>query len=155
MVKSIALMLALVASPAAHPLHSSYTEIARDERSGTLTVSVRLFADDFGAMLDSLRGTSAFRTLTPEQVARAYFNRSFSLSTGTTAVQLEWDGMTTVGGLTLIRVRSVGPVKDRLQIRNALMFDRFSDQVSIVRWTGTRGARTIVLSARAPEAVVD
>lgn len=154
MVKSLARMLMLV-SPVAHPLHSSYTEIARDERSGTLTVSIRLFADDFGAMLDSLGRTPAFHTLTPDQVARAYFNRSFSLSSGSNPVQLEWDGMRTLDGLTWIRARSLVPVKDRLRIRNALMFDRFSDQVSIVRWTGARGARTIVLSARAPEVAVD
>ena len=71
-------------------------------------------------------------------------------------MELEWAGMRIVDGLAWLSVRSKAPVTNRkLRIRNALMFDRFSDQVSIVRWTGRHGARTVVLSARTPEALVE
>jgi hypothetical protein len=35
------------------------------------------------------------------------------------------------------------------------MFDRFADQISIVRWQRGSGTRTLVLSARAPVAQLD
>ena len=161
MVKRIAMALGLIAvllgatRVDAHPLHTSFTDVTRDER-GVISISVRLFADDFGAMLDSLRAIPAFRNLTADQVAQAYFRRSFLVSSGATAIEFLWEGMRTVDGLTWLTVRSVAPSPNgRLRIRNSLMFDRFHDQVSIVRWNGRRGARTVVLSARTPEAMVE
>ena len=148
--------LAGAARVEAHPLHTSFTDVTRDEKSGVVKISVRLFADDFGAMLDSLRAIPAFRNLTAEQVAHAYFKRSFTLSSGAGTIELMWDGMRTVDGLTWINARSTAPVVNgQLRIRNTLMFDRFRDQVSIVRWTGRGSARTAVLSARVPEVLVD
>jgi hypothetical protein len=69
--------------------------------------------------------------------------------------------MRTQDGLTWLCARSVAPVPPgRMRLRNTLMFDRFLDQISVVRWdrgTGTRGskARTLILSARAPEGQLD
>lgn len=160
MVKSVttlcvALMLAVARPGDAHPLHSSFTEIAR-ERGGTITMSIRLFADDFGATLDSLRART--RGAPGETVAREYFARSVVLTTADgKPVPLQWCGMRSQDGLTWLCARSVAPVPPgRLRVRNALMFDRFRDQISVVRWdrgSGTRGSetRTLVLSARAPE----
>ena len=158
MVKSIALGLVLMFSIAqsgdAHPLHSSFTEISR-ERGGTITMSIRLFADDFGVTLDSLgakgRGTST------ETVAREYFARSVFLTTADgKPIQLEWCGMRSQDGLTWLCARTMAPVPPgRLRLRNALMFDRFRDQISVVRWERATGTRTLVLSVRAPEALLD
>ena len=140
----------------AHPLHTSFTEVTRDETTGVVSISVRLFADDFGAMLDSLRAIPAFRNLTADQVAQAYFRRSFVLSSGAGPIELVWDGMRTVDGLTWLSARSKAPViNEKLRIRNTLMFDRFRDQVSIVRWSGRRGSRTAVLSARTLDVLLD
>jgi hypothetical protein len=155
LIGSLAILVA-AARVEAHPLHTSFTDVTRDASTGVVSVSVRLFADDFGAMIDSLRALPALRNLTTDQVAKAYFRRSFSLSSGDGPVELEWAGMRTVDGLAWISARSpVAVPKGKIRIRNSLMFDRFSDQVSIVRWNGRRGARTVVLSARTPEALVD
>lgn len=150
----LALMLTIVRRGDAHPLHSSFTDITR-ERGGTLTMTIRLFADDFEVAMDSLRAKA--RGVPGETVAREYFRRTVVLTTAEgRAVQLEWCGMRTQDGLTWLCARSVAPVAPgRLRVRNALMFDRFRDQVSVVRYDRGSGARTLVLSARAPEGQLD
>ena len=148
--------LAGAARVEAHPLHTSFTEVTRDRHTGVVSISVRLFADDFGAMLDSLRAIPAFRNLTADQVAQAYFRRSFGLSSGAGPIELVWDGMRTVDGLTWINARSAAPVVNgKLRIRNALMFDRFRDQVSIVRWMTGPVSKTVVLSRKADVATLN
>ena len=158
-VLGLALILTIVRSSEAHPLHSSFTEITR-ERGGTITMSIRLFADDFGVALDSLRANAPGAP--SANVAQEYFARSVVLtSTDGKPIQLEWCGMRSQDGLTWLCARSVTPVPSgRLRLRNALMFDRFRDQISVVRWdrgSGTQGSktRTLVLSARAPEGQLD
>ena len=164
MVKPIAALcltlLFTIARPGdAHPLHSSFTEITR-ERGGTIAISIRLFADDFGVALDSLRAKA--RGAPGETVAQEYFARSVVLSTADgKPIRLEWCGIRSQEGLTWLCARSVAPVSaGMLRLRNALMFDRFRDQISVIRWnrgSGTRGSetRTLVLSARAPEGKLD
>lgn len=149
--------LIVVAQPlTAHPLHTSFTEIAR-ERTGHVAISIRLFADDFGATLDSLSKLPAARGSAPDAVARAYFERSVALVDRSGAqVPLTWCGMSSTEGLTFLCARSVEPVSEKsLRFRNKLMFDRFSDQLSIVRWTEKSKVTTRVLSSRAPEATFD
>ena len=156
MVKSVtALCLALVLTFAtrgdAHPLHSSFTEITRD-RAGYVSISIRLFSDDYGATLDSLRKESGSSSL--ESVARQYFARAVTLmSADGKALPVVWCGMRSESGLTWLCARSTQPVPTGIiRVRNALMFDRFRDQISIIRWTGKTESRTIILSARIPEA---
>ena len=164
MVKSVvtlclALLLTIARPGDAHPLHSSFTEISR-ERGGTIAISIRLFSDDFGVAVDSLRANA--RGTPSETVVRDYFTRSVVLTTADgKPVQLEWCGMRSQDGLTWLCARSVTPLQPgRLRLRNVLMFDRFRDQISVVRWdrgSGTQGSktRTLVLSARAPEGQLD
>ena len=148
----VALLLAVTESGTAHPLHTSFTEISQD-RDGVVTMSIRLFADDFGATLDSLRKAGA---PSAEAAARLYLFRSVAVLVAGKAVPLTWCGMRSDSGLTWLCARSAQPVpRERLQVRNALMFDRFRDQISIVRWSGTSETRTLVLSARVPEAWVN
>jgi hypothetical protein len=47
--------------------------------------------------------------------------------------------------------RSTAPVAGAFRVRNALMFDRFADQISIIRWVQQKETRTLILSARVPE----
>lgn len=151
----VALLLAAPASGIAHPLHTSFTEIRRD-RAGMITMSIRLFADDFEATLDSLRSNSGAPSA--EFAAQQYLFRSVVLLTAGKAVPLTWCGMRSEGGLTWLCARSAKPVPSvPLRVRNGLMFDRFADQISIIRWDrGSAGqTRTMVLSARAPEGQLD
>ncbi len=140
----------------AHPLHTSFTEITRDRNSGRIVVSVRLFADDFGSALDAWRARPGAGSLTAEVAAQRYVEQSVWVSSAGKRVRLEWCGMRMADGLTWICVRSTESVRPgQLRLRNTLMFDRFADQIGIVRWTGRSGPRTLVLSANAPEAVLE
>lgn len=155
LVAPFVVLLLVAAQPGnAHPLHSSFTEITR-ERSGTLAISIRLFADDFGATLDSLRLQSTGSSL--ESVAQQYFVRRVTVQAPDgKPLQLVWCGMRSDGGLTWLCARSAQPVSaGHLRVRNGLMFDRFPDQISIIRWNGRTGTRTLVLSARVPEGRLD
>ena len=140
----------------AHPLHSSFTEIRRDRASGLIELSIRLFADDFAAKLAELH-RAAPPGESVQVTARRYFERSVVLASQSGApVPITWCGMRTDGALTWICARSAGRTPSgRLRLRNALMFDRFADQISIVRWMPGSRARTLVLSVRAPEALLD
>lgn len=133
----------------AHPLHSSYAEITR-ERNGAIAIQVRLFADDFGALLDSLRHSPGGQSL--ESVARQYVQRQLVIAADDSTVSTEWCGMRTEQNVTWVCVRTAKPIIGAFRVRNALMFDRFSDQISIIRWMGTKETRTLVLSSRIPEA---
>jgi hypothetical protein len=152
------LLVALLATDGmrSHPLHSSYTDVVRDARTGGLSLSVKLFADDFGVALDSLGLLPSARSMAREAVAQAYFERSVTVTKDGQPVRLAWCGMRTADGLTWVCARTVDPIpKGRLRIRNVLMFDRFQDQISIVRWTSMSRARTLVLTGRSPEAMLD
>jgi hypothetical protein len=136
-----------------HPLHSSYAEITR-ERNGTVDIQVRLFADDFGALLDSLRRSSGVQLL--ESVARQYVQRQLVLTMPNgTSIPMTWCGMRSDQNVIWVCVRSATAITGAFRVRNALMFDRFSDQISIIRWAGKKETRTLVLSARVPEARLD
>ena len=155
MVKPFALLFALLATDGvrAHPLHSSYTEVVRDAHAGGLSLSVKLFADDFGVALDSLSQSGG---MSREAAAQAYFERSVTVTSNGQVVRLAWCGMRTADGLTWLCARTLDPLPEgKLRIRNALMFDRFGDQISIVRWTSSSRTRTLVLTMRAPEAMLD
>lgn len=137
----------------AHPLHSSYAEIARD-RSGAVVMHVRLFADDFGALLDSLRSSSGAPSRDP--VARQYVQRQLALTSGDGAViPTTWCGMRSERNVVWVCVRTANPIVGAFRLRNALMFDRFTDQISIIRWTGRKETRTLILSARIPDALLE
>lgn len=149
----VALLLAAAQPVNAHPLHSSFTQITR-ERSGTLAISIRLFADDFGATLDSLRLKSRGSSL--ESVAQQYFARTVTLvAADGNPHALVWCGMRSEENVTWVCARTSEPVVGAFVIRNSMMFDRFSDQLSIITWTGRKETRTVILSARVLEARLD
>ena len=137
----------------AHPLHSSYAEVTR-ERTGAVVMQVRLFADDFGALLDSLRASSGGSSL--ELVARQYVQRQLVMTAADGAtIPTAWCGMRSEQNVVWVCVRTEKQIRGAFRLRNALMFDRFPDQISIIRWTGQKETRTLVLSARVPDALLN
>lgn len=137
----------------AHPLHSSYSEITR-ERGGEVVIRVRLFADDFGALLDALRASSGRTSL--DSVARQYVQRQLTIAGPEgAAIPTDWCGMRSEQNVVWVCARSARPITGAFRVRNALMFDRFTDQISIIRWAGKKETRTLVLSARVPEALLE
>ena len=160
MPKRAAVLLGLLVAPGmvrtdrleAHPLHSSYTEITR-ERTGSLMIQVRLFGDDFGALLESLEASSG---ATRELAARQYVQRQLIVTRSDGAViPTAWCGMRSEQNVVWVCIRTVNPISGAFRIRNALMFDRFPDQISIIRFAGRKETRTLVLSARVPEVLLE
>jgi len=133
-------------------LHSSHTAITR-ERGGELRISIRLFTDDFAAALQSMQSNSNGASL--DAVAQQYLARTVALVVGGKPVPLVWCGMRSDQSVTWVCARTSTPVTSSFLFRNSMMFDRFSDQLSIVSWTGKKETRTSVLSARVPEVRVD
>jgi hypothetical protein len=137
----------------AHPLHSSYAELTR-EPTGAVVMHVRLFAEDFGALIDSLRASSRSKPL--ESVAREYVQSRLTIANQeSNALPTEWCGMRSAQNVVWVCIRTAKPISGSFRVRNALMFDRFADQISIIRWTGRKETRTLVLSARVPEALLN
>lgn len=133
-----------VAREAAHPIHSSVTEIALDERRGTATVTVRLWADDFlGALgLDAAAGLSA-PAFAP--AACAYLVRALRLTDRTgRPLGLRWAGVRRTGDLLLVTFLASAPSGlDGLRVANSILGERFRDQINVVQASaaGRRASR--------------
>ena len=153
LVTSFIALLIVVTRPAnAHPLHSSHTAITR-ERGGELKISIRLFADDFAATLQSLQTSSKGATL--DAVAQLYLARTVAIVVNGKPLPLVWCGMRSDQSLTWVCARTSKPVDGSFSLRNSMMFDRFRDQLNIISWTGRKDTRTTILSARVREVRLD
>ena len=139
MVRKFILLGALVFAPLeavnAHPLHMSFTEVRRIHRSGSVELSIRVFADDFStaaarysrARLDSSQIIDSRR-------AFAYTLAKIRLShTNGAAVALVPCGVTKVGVMLHLCLRSRVASSEPLKIANTMMTDLFSDQVNVVQ----------------------
>jgi hypothetical protein len=140
----------------AHPLHTSVTELTYDAASRAVTVSVRLFADDFGMALRARGATPSLQGSSLDAIARDYFAAAVALVRADGApIALAWCGIREESGLIWLCARAAGVASfSGLRLRNALMFDRFPDQISIVRAVGSRGVQTLLLTKKSPVGVV-
>jgi uncharacterized protein DUF6702 len=139
--RAAAVLALALTGGAAHPLHTSVTEVSSDDR-GTVRVAIRLYADDLGSAADSA-------------VAR-YVRGRFALRDRTDRpVLLRWDGLTRHDDAVVIRLEgtlSGGLVGAR--VANLLLTERFHDQVNVVRasWPG-RSATLLFTQGDAGKAV--
>lgn len=140
---------------AAHPLHTSFTEIARDG-SGRIIVAIRVFADDFNDAVTRFAGSAASGDSARAVLASRYLDQVFRLLAGDRSpVQLTWCGPRTEGNQVSICAMSTGAVRGPVRVHNAIMVDSFADQVNIVRWRTSSSVKTIVLTRRSPESLLE
>ena len=146
LVAAAAALLALPLAPhaaRAHPIHSSLTEITRGP-AGTLTVSVRLFADDFGTALRRRGGPPR----SWDAAAFAYAATHLVLADGRRALPFTWCGARRQGIVVWLCLRAPAPPRaDRLVVHNRIHFELFEDQVNLVQAT-LDGRRRSVLFTR-------
>jgi hypothetical protein len=123
--------LALRTFAAFHPMHTSVAELMSEPGTGSVVVSIRVFADDFNAALGGSLGQ-----------AETYVRSRFELrDAANQPVNLQWEQSVQAGDVVQIRLRAELPRGLRgVQVRNLLLCDRFPDQVNIVR--ATYGGRT-------------
>lgn len=127
--------LGLAAIGSAHPMHTSVTELAHDPARRALKISVRAFADDFGAAVPGADDSTAARYLR---------GRLVLLDRAGRVVPLRFEGAAREGDvvrLGLVADAPAGPAG--MRVRNALLCERFHDQVNLVR--ASYGGRTITL----------
>ena len=125
----VALAAALI-PVAPHPMHTSSAELVREADS--VHVTIRLFADDIAAV----------------GAVRPYLHDRFGiLDRHGTPVHLEWAGSETAGDVLTIRLRGrIAGGLSGAQVRNAILTDRFADQVNLVRATYGRRAATLIFT---------
>ena len=107
--------LALVAAPrraAAHPLHTTMTELVEDRARGTVRATVRVFADDFGVAVRRAARGRTVPTSGPawDASALAYVTAGFRLSDGAgRAVALRSCGVRRTGDVLWICLEATPP----------------------------------------------
>jgi hypothetical protein len=128
-------LIAAVALLAAHPLHTTLTELAYRDADGTVEATVRVFADDFRAALGGDPADSA---------AAAYLRSTFTLADDAgRPLAVAWCGLKRTGDVLWLCLRA--PARhglSGLRVRVALLFDTYADQINIVqaRYGGRRAA---------------
>jgi hypothetical protein len=149
----LAALLLVVGTPelGAHPLHTSYTEMARD-LSGRLTIAIKVFSDDFQSAVGAFALKEGMQPNGDETV-RWYLQRAFVVLTPNgTPIALSWCGVRNEGAQLTFCAMTSGAVRGVFRVSNSLLLERFTDQINIVRWTTPSGSRTVVLTQRRKEA---
>lgn len=129
----VLLLLLLGISPPHHPLHSSSASL-RDVGNGRITLSVRIFTDDLVAAAPG--GDRAIATYVREHVRLITRNGQ--------PVVLEIAMITVDGDLTQVTARgTVSGGLAGLRVQHAVLWERYHDQVNLLR--ASIGGRSITL----------
>jgi hypothetical protein len=125
--------------PAAnHPLHTALTELSYQADSGVF-IRVRLFNDDLAVALPDLTGPGT------DSLLSRYARGALALTDPAgRPLPLIWQGVERTGDTILLQLRArLGGGLERAHILVALLWERFPDQVNIVR--ATYSGRTVTL----------
>ena len=131
----MAALVATLALLAAHPLHTTLTQLTYRDADRSVEVMVRGFADDFRAALGEDVTDSA---------ASAYVRSGVTIADRTgRPLPAAWCGLKRTGDVLWLCLRARAPLGPRgLRLRVALLFDRYADQINIVQasYDGRRAA---------------
>lgn len=141
----LGLLLAGGGALAAHPIHSTLTQITHDRATRTATVSVRVFADDFGTAIRRLPGA---RAAPFDAAALAYARRTLTLTApGGKPLPLRWCGARRAGEVVWLCLRAPAPGGLRgVAVHNRMHFELFSDQVNVVQAVSGRRRQSVVFT---------
>jgi hypothetical protein len=147
----LVLLVPAVRAAFAHPLHTTLTRLSYDASTRVLSVSVRVFADDFGAAVMGRAG-AAGAAAPPDSAMRRYVAGRFALvSARGTSVPLGWCGMRRDGEALFLCLRAMDqPTPSGARMRNALLAELFADQVNIVQASYGGTTRTMLFTPRDP-----
>jgi len=135
-VRAAVLLIAL----AAHPLHTTLTELSYDDGGRIVHLSLRAFGDDLRAALGGDVTDSA---------ASGYLRSKVTLADrGGRPLPLAWCGLRRTGDVVWLCLRAAVPGGARgLQLHVGLLFERYADQINIVQATDG-GRRSTLLFTR-------
>jgi hypothetical protein len=129
-----------------HPMHTAVVEISYDAGSGTATINIRVFADDFAAAL------SQNRTTPSDSAMSRYVRGSFALASRSgRPLPIHWVGATREGDVVVLQLRVTVPAGlAKGKVLSALLSERFEDQVNIVRASYEGRATTLLFTRGEP-----
>lgn len=120
----------------AHPLHTTLATLSYDAATRTVTVSLRVFADDFVA---AVTNTPPRRdpALPPDSVMARYVMPRFTVARAPgRAVALKWCGAKRVGETLLLCLRGTDAAGlPGMRVLSTLLREHFDDQVNMVQAT--------------------
>jgi len=123
-------LLGLALAGGNHPMHTAVSELMQQDPRGGVTVQIRVFADDFQAVVPAASDPAA----ADSSMAR-YLRGTFALADRAgRPVRLAWGGAERTGDVILLRLR--GEVPGGLagaRVTSLVLCERFPDQVNIVR----------------------
>lgn len=142
--------MAAATALAPHPLHTTLA-VFTVRADGSIAISVRAFADDFGA---SVRVHAGDRTTTPalpaESAIESYARSAIRLSNGAgQPITLTWCGVRHEGDLVWVCLAA--PAKTgfgEMRLRDSLLVERFDDQVNIVQVLRATHRTTVLFTKR-------
>jgi uncharacterized protein DUF6702 len=131
-VVGLRLLLAPWLVAAAHPLHTTLTEMVERSGGSGVTIVVRAFTDDLEA---AVHAGTASKAEPEDSLLSRYVRARLSLrSAAGDPVTLSWIGRRMTGDLTWITLQADVPGGlAGSHLRNAIHTDLFSDQVNIVQ----------------------
>jgi hypothetical protein len=138
-----AVLSARLLGAAAHPMHTSVTEIVQEADGHSVRIGMRLFADDLtaaiGAPLDGAESDS---------LISVYLQDRFLITYGAgPPVALQWELAERLGDVVQIRLRAaVGRGLAGVRLANSVLCERFEDQVNIVRAIYSDRAVTLIFT---------
>jgi len=137
---SAAILALALAAGRAHPMHTAVAKLVQDDPRGPATISLRMFADDFQAVVPPSPDAAA-----ADSAMARYLRGSFALADRTgRPVRLVWAGAERAGDVIVLRLRADVPGGlAGARVTSLVLCDRFADQVNIVR--AVYGSRTATL----------
>ena len=133
----------------AHPLHTTLTQLSYDASTRVMNVSVRVFADDFSAAVMP-GGRAGSLAIPPDSAMLRYVSGRFALQRPDGGpIPLRWCGMRRDGQALFLCLRATAqPSPAGARLRNALLSERFADQVNIVQVSYGGARRTLLFTPR-------
>lgn len=134
---------------AAHPMHTTITELTEQRAAGTVRAVVRAFADDFGTAASRHAAGRPTAAGTTDAGAFAYASARVSLiGADGRPIALRSCGVRRTSDLVWVCLEASAPGGlATLAVRNALMNELFEDQVNVAQAV-VAGARRSLLFTR-------
>ncbi|MEO7522302.1 MAG: DUF6702 family protein [Gemmatimonas sp.] len=137
------------ADASVHPLHTTLAQLQYDASRRELTVSLRVFTDDFSAAVSRhARARLAAGASPPVAAMYRYVTSRFILTDAAgKPVSLDGCGVRRASELLFICLRaSVATPPTGMRLRNALLVEWFDDQVNIVQYVAGSARRTTMFT---------
>lgn len=116
-----------------HPLHTSITLLSYDPASGAISLSIRVFADDFErAATQWSAGHASLRAA--QSPLLAYIRSAFTLMDATgRAIPLAWCGWRRQGDLVWLCFRATNAARGDITIADRIFHELYDDQINVVQ----------------------